>query len=371
MNKDFYSECWIADKKLIEERLRNVSEKGNKREIKIAKNIFPLLVNDLLSKYDDPFLIKELILFEKYYNNDKNIKEDINLLYKTVIFTQSKDSDIQFNFNKILNNFKQTNSNVLLNSIFFNIVFSLQTSYISKDDDPFYIIDNPIVKEKVFKIPMVRPSTWKGSLRHSAITIFEEEFTEPDWKQKRAVLVRLFGSEKEILTKYLNRLIADKFKKDIQQIDEEFKEFLLKKGYISEKVESRAGRLTFYPTFFNSMSLDVMTPLDRATKTPDNGPIYFEVVPADEKGDFKLMYYPFDLVVEFSGQELETKIRDEQKDDMDLLGKALTRMFYQTGFSAKKTSGYGLAKPIEKKNIQITGFDGDAKEKLLQVLCGI
>lgn len=371
MNKDFYAECWIADKNIIDEKLRTIFEKGIKRERKITNDIFPFMAKNLLSKYDEFFLFKEFTLFKKHYNLKKDIKEDINLLYKTAIFSQPEYSDKYYALNKILNCLEQQDSNLLPHSIFMQILFSLQTSYISKDDDPFYVIDNPIVKDKVFKIPMVRTSTWKGSLRYAAITIFEEEFNESNWKQKRAVIYRLFGSEKEIQAKYLNRLIADKLKKEIQQIEEEFRNFLLEKGYISENIESRAGRLTFYPTFFSSMSLDVMTPLDRATKTPDKGPIYFEIVPADENPwIFQLMYYPFDLIAELSGEELEKRVREEEKDDMELLAKALSRMFYETGFSAKKTSGYGLVKPIEKNNIEIIGFDGDAKEKLVWELCG-
>ena len=42
--------------------------------------------------------------------------------------------------------------------------FRLERPYLSRDDDAFYIIDNPVRKEKIFKLPMVAPTSWKGSL---------------------------------------------------------------------------------------------------------------------------------------------------------------------------------------------------------------
>jgi CRISPR-associated protein Cmr2 len=49
-------------------------------------------------------------------------------------------------------------------SWFLQFTFTLAKPYISKDDNPFYIIDNPIVRDKVFRLPMVRPTSWKGNL---------------------------------------------------------------------------------------------------------------------------------------------------------------------------------------------------------------
>ena len=43
--------------------------------------------------------------------------------------------------------------------------FALYKPYISRDEQDFYIIDNPIRKDKVFGLPYIAPSSWKGSLR--------------------------------------------------------------------------------------------------------------------------------------------------------------------------------------------------------------
>ena len=38
--------------------------------------------------------------------------------------------------------------------------FELKSPYFSKDDDEFYTIQNPILKETNFKVPMIRGSGW-------------------------------------------------------------------------------------------------------------------------------------------------------------------------------------------------------------------
>jgi len=44
------------------------------------------------------------------------------------------------------------------------IPFTLARPYLSRDDDAFYIIDNPVRRDKVFKVPYIAPTSWKGSL---------------------------------------------------------------------------------------------------------------------------------------------------------------------------------------------------------------
>ena len=74
-------------------------------------------------------------------------------------------------------------------------------------------------------------------------------------------------------------------------------------GFSSYKKETASTFLTQTKnrkgkSFFDKISLDVITPLSRETKTPvrGRGPIYFEIVPENTKGIFRLLYYPFDLI---------------------------------------------------------------------------
>ena len=90
--------------------------------------------------------------------------------------------------------------------------------------------------------------------------------------------------------------------------------------------------------------MDVITPLDRIKKTPVRGPILFEVAPEDSGGEFKLLYLPFDLTEKLLSEKEEDrqKALDEIKKDLDVLKEAIPKMMLEYGFSAKKTSGYGV-----------------------------
>ena len=52
-------------------------------------------------------------------------------------------------------------------SWFLQFEFKLAKPWLSKDEDPFYVTDavNPVRKDKVFKIPVMAGSSWKGLLR--------------------------------------------------------------------------------------------------------------------------------------------------------------------------------------------------------------
>ncbi|PIE31966.1 hypothetical protein CSA56_16845 [candidate division KSB3 bacterium] len=177
-------------------------------------------------------------------------------------------------------------------SFYLSFSFRLAKPYISKDDESFYIIDNPLKKEKVFKVPYIAPSSWKGNFRE-ALRLGQGLHDGSD--QMRL----LFGNSRE----------SDEY---------------------------RAGRLHFYPTYFNEMRMDVINPHDRATKA-GKLPIYYEIAPAGAQGAFSLLYVPFDTI----GQEKQER-QAATFEHLELVQKGLEAMFLEYGFSAKKTSGYGV-----------------------------
>ncbi|MBW1928102.1 MAG: hypothetical protein JRJ13_02985 [Deltaproteobacteria bacterium] len=178
-------------------------------------------------------------------------------------------------------------------SWFLQFTFTLTRPYISKDDNPFYIIDNPIVRDKVFQLPMVRSTSWKGNL-YSALWQLGHD------KQNEEQMQRLFGE-------------------------------------IRGEEDGKAGRLFFYPTFFTETSLEIINPHDRKRRVGKN-PILFESVPAGAHGTFSLLYVPFDLI----GRD-EADIRRQALEDLNLVAESLKAMFLTYGFSAKRNSGYGVA----------------------------
>ncbi len=162
----------------------------------------------------------------------------------------------------------------------------------------FRIFENPIVKDKFTGLPMVRPSTWKGHLRFAADRVECEEC------EKKEIIKRIFGTE-------------------------------------SEDGKALKGRLYFFPTFFKEKEeKDVITPLDRTTRTPVSGraPIPIEVMKPKSKGEFYLLYVPYPKGKDFKVKQVE--------EDLKFLAEVLRLMFYTYGFSAKKTSGFGV---VEEK----------------------
>jgi CRISPR-associated protein Cmr2 len=178
-------------------------------------------------------------------------------------------------------------------SFWLRFKFQLAKPYISRDDRVFYIIDNPIVYDKVFQLPMVRPSNWKGNLRAALWQMGHVREDEPQ-------MGRLFGETRG---------------------DE----------------GGRAGRLFFYPTFFDTTSLEVINPHDRVRRVGKNL-ILFESVPQGTAGTFTLLYVPFDLLG--TGRIAS----HEAVEDLRLITTGLQAMFRRQGFSAKRTSGFGVAR---------------------------
>lgn len=256
------------------------------------------------TKLEEKIPVSEIVLRSKVIMLNKN-KDKAKEKYKQWF---TKENQILLDKKKNLLD-KITNidlKNLPKHAYLIEIDFKLKKPYISRDDEDFYIIDNPIVKDKVFKVPMVRPSTWKGALRFAS-----EGINFEDKDKKDEIIERLFGNDK------------------------------------NDNENQKRGRLTFYPTFFDRISLEVITPLDRETKTPSLGPIYFETVPENAEGELRILYYPYDLIAvgEFG------KIEKEVEEDFEFLGEGLRKMFYEVGFSAKKTSGFGVAEINEVKII--------------------
>lgn len=175
------------------------------------------------------------------------------------------------------------------------IPFRLAKPYLSKDERDFYLLDAPLRKEKVFQTPMVASTSWKGALRAA---LWQQGHVETD-----AVTLRLFGNPRG-----------------------------------SEELQ--AGRLHFYPTFFQKMSLEVINPHERSTGVGRRrGPILMECVPEGESGDLFLLYVPFGM-----GEQDEAAQRAFVAEDLEIVAAGVQAMLITYGFGAKTSSGYGTAR---------------------------
>jgi len=119
----------------------------------------------------------------------------------------------------------------------------------------------------------------------------------------------------------------------------------------------------FYPTFFNLIDVEVINPHSRKTRAGTH-PIYLECVPQNAQGTFSLLYVTFDLI----GAD-ETEIRKQALSDLELVAEGLKEMFLTYGFSAKRTSGYGVAEDkIIKGEIKTRAGRHDLTGKVLSRL---
>ena len=226
------------------------------------------------------------------------------------------------------------------------ISFTLRKPYISRDETDFYIIDNPVKKEWVFKVPYVAPSQWKGALRAAMVRELVEWWHNQNTKDpkefasRRFRMALLFGDEKgeesvsiKGLAKYLDEVGGDEAAKL-------FREKVRKYFGISEDkpMPHFQGHLHFYPTFFDKIGLEIINPHDRKTGTSAKGPIYFECVPAGTRGVFTVLYVAMDL----NGKPDEAQ--HQAKKDLKAVLRGLYAMFKKYGFGAKTSSGYGVVK---------------------------
>ncbi|MBC7226395.1 MAG: hypothetical protein H5T61_04095 [Thermoflexales bacterium] len=192
-------------------------------------------------------------------------------------------------------------------SAYIQFRFTLARPVYSRDDDEFYIHENPLMKDSVFKVPMLRASTWKGVLRSVLARQLPEGEASP-------ILIRLFG----------------------QARDEE--EELAEEGNI-------LGRMRFYPTFFDRIGLEVINPHSRKTRS-GTVPILLETVPPGASGVFTVLYLPFDLM-DRSPEEAMPEVRE----DLRTLAEAIVMMMRVHGFSAKSSRGFGQA------HLKVSGVD--------------
>lgn len=100
-----------------------------------------------------------------------------------------------------------------------------------------------------------------------------------------------------------------------------------------EEVTFAAGRLYFFPTFFDRLGLEVINPHDRVKGVGERGPILFECAPTRAQGTFTLLDVPLGVQVDDV----------EIAEDLAAVASGIHRMLVKDGFGAKTSSGFGTA----------------------------
>jgi CRISPR-associated protein Cmr2 len=238
--------------------------------------------------------------------------------------------------------------------------FKLRKPYISHDDSDFYVIDNPVRKEWVFKMPYIAASQWKGALRAAMVKQLVEKsdsLSDEEFAKTRFRLTLLFGDEKGEELDSINGLAGYL---DTNKSENASRFYRTKiRQYFSIKdndpLPNHAGCIHFYPTYFTRIGLEVINPHNRETGTGIQ-PIYFECVPYDTDAVFVLLYVPLHRT---------GKDRKETKkyaiDDLQFVADGICAMMTQYGFGAKTSSGFGLAEKNIEEGKLVLNADGIEK----------
>lgn len=397
----YISYCKFYFKPKSEEKVEDyLFKKKEKNNVKI-KSINRYKVENLIN--DFPFILSNKVYKSEYESNSlegnlfKFLKKNrSNQTTKDFLLTWLKEEIMKENKNFVFENDWQLKdiksiSGILTSNIANDCIiklppysfiiqanFKLKQPYFSKDDDEFYIIQNPILKEKVFKVPMIKGSGWKGALAGA----FKELINEKDnLNEKKEVIdsyLRIFGAGSEsikVLEDYLKENSKDfvKFKEKLlefilfelgMRIDKDFiGEIKDKNSYeelqailqkkISEKLQNdnknlpiefqtHKGRAIFYPTYFDRLSLEVINPHDRR-KRAGIQPIYYEVVPEGTEGILQIIYIPFDGILKENKE-----LKKEAEKDLENLLSAIEKVS-QSGIGAKTKLGWGTFELCEDK----------------------
>jgi len=273
--------------------------------------------------------------------------------------------------------------------------FRFEQPYFSRDDDEFCIIQNPVLKEWAFKVPMVRGSSWKGALASAFLDLLEGNHDKLRYIES---YFRIFGAGSECVKtledSFVNRFNSDT---DVEKLKSKLIEMLLfELGIKLDKesidsireahdrdevvmlirkifsqmdevspensafpfnIETRKGRAIFYPTYFDCVSLEVINPHDRKRRAGTQ-PIYFEVVPSGTEGIFQIAYIPFDAVLNY-----EHMVKGEVQKDLNYLLWAIEQVSYN-GIGAKTKLGWGTFELVEKRCY--TNGSLELEEKLME-----
>lgn len=214
--------------------------------------------------------------------------------------------------------------------------FQLLAPLLTRDDDPFYLFDNPVRKDHIFGVPCLAAASLKGL----AADAFQRGFPDDlPWKnlgkddQERMIGYR----RKSALARRLFGVASD-----------------------DAAAASEAGRLHFSPVWFSHVQYLVMNP----TRTDGSGigtqPIQFEAIaPVDDKGkpvQGEVSFFYFNPAGAKQSDEATART------DLACLVGALAAWWPALGLGAKRLAGYGAIAPLSAL-CRATGY-ADMKQVL-------
>lgn len=227
-------------------------------------------------------------------------------------------------------------------SVALTLRFKLLTPLLTRDDDPFYLFDNPVRKDHVFGVPLLAAASVKGL----AVDAFQRGFPA------RAPWSTLGEAERQRTQRY--RTDNDRARRLF--------------GLASDDVEhlsSEAGRLRFQPVWFSHVQYLVMNPAKSDGSGTGTQPIHFEAIApmtdkngpmTDKNGavqaETRLLYFN---PAGAAGAALA-------RGDAACLVAALAAWWPALGLGAKRLAGYGAIEPLNAE-ARLAGEDGILERK--------
>ncbi|MBM3203930.1 hypothetical protein FJZ55_08525 [Candidatus Woesearchaeota archaeon] len=207
-------------------------------------------------------------------------------------------------------------------SAILTLKFRLLSPLLTKDDDPFYLFDNPVRRDHIFGVPYLAAASVKGL----SVDAYQRGFIQSqDWSalgDEDAVRTRQF----RIRDGHARRLfgLAD----DGVQVE-----------------SSQAGRLHFGPVWFPSVQYLVMNPMKGDGSGLGSLPIQFEAIAplmADGKTPVEAELHVFYFNPAGAPESDTATVRG----DLARWLAAVAAWWPVMGLGAKRLAGYGAIEPV-------------------------
>ena len=217
--------------------------------------------------------------------------------------------------------------------------FKLLTPLITKDDDPFYLFDNPARKDHLLGLPYLSAASLKGL----SADAYQRAFPNPrPWPE--------LGKDDPDRTRAFRH--ADSHAKRLFGIADDGVKIE------NENNPSEKGRLHFSPVWFNQLQLLVMNPGNPANAT-GTLPIQFEAIAPNQTGILEVVY--------FNPHGIKDSDETTARADLARWLAAVATWWPVLGLGAKRLAGYGAIR-IEKVTLQAVGWSGMTEESATAAL---
>ncbi|MCB1821342.1 MAG: hypothetical protein KDI73_07145 [Candidatus Competibacteraceae bacterium] len=206
------------------------------------------------------------------------------------------------------------------------LTFRLLTPLLTKDDDPFYLFENPARKDHLLGLPYLSAASVKGLSADAYQRAFPggTPWTELSESDKDPDRTRAFRT-------------ADPHARRLFGIADD-----------GANIESEKGRLHFSPVWFNKLQLLVMNPGDPTTAMGTQ-PIQFEAIAPGQTGVLEVVY--------FNPRGIKDSDEITVRADLARWLAAVATWWPALGLGAKRLAGYGAIQP-EKAVLQAVGWSG-------------